>query len=239
MLDKEITFDRFIRWAIVGGVIIASLLVLNYLSAVLLPFFIAWVMAYLTYPLVTFIQYRMHVKIRAISILIAMFMVIAILSGVIYLIIPPMIEQFGQFSSLAMGYLHQAAHIKSIPDAVTQWVNDNSNEIERYLKSPDFSTSIKAAMPKLFQFIGQTWNVVMSIAASCITLLCSSYFSTTNISPKTGLRYSRNPRIPSGRSLPLTLEKHSTTMCVVSASWLSPWEYYSASASPSSISLWL
>lgn len=171
MLDKEITFDRFIRWAIVGGVIIASLLVLNYLSAVLLPFFIAWVMAYLTYPLVTFIQYRMHVKIRAVSILIAMFMVIAILSGVIYLIIPPMIEQFGQFSSLATGYLHQAAHIKSIPDAVTQWVNDNSNEIERYLKSPDFSTSIKAAMPKLFHFIGQTWNVVMSIAASCITLL--------------------------------------------------------------------
>ena len=171
MLDKEITFDRFIRWAIIGGVIIATLLVLNYLSAVLQPFFIAWVLAYLTYPLVTFIQYRMHVRIRAVSILIAMFLVIAILSGVIYLIIPPMIEQFGQFSTLAMGYVHQAAHIKSIPEAVTQWVNENSNEIERYLKSPDFSTSIKEAMPKLFQFIGQTWNVVMSIAASCITLL--------------------------------------------------------------------
>lgn len=171
MLDQKITFDRFIRWAIICGITILALLVLNYLSAVLLPFFIAWVMAYLMYPVVTFIEKRLHIRVRAVSIILAMLTVIAILSGVIYLIIPPMIEQFATFTRLATSYLHQAAHIDSIPEAVTKWVNENSLEIEKFLKSDDFTTTLKDAMPKVFSFIGHTWSVVMSIAASCIVLL--------------------------------------------------------------------
>ena len=171
VLEKKITFDRFIRWIVIGGIVILSLFVLNYLSAVLLPFFIAWVLAYLMYPVVIFIEKRLHVKVRAISIIIAMLAVIAILSGVIYLIIPPMIEQFSTFTRLATTYLHQAAHIDNIPEAVTAWVNNHSAEIEKYLKSDDFSQTLKDTMPKVFSFIGQTWSVVVSIAASCIVLL--------------------------------------------------------------------
>ncbi|MBO4483458.1 MAG: AI-2E family transporter [Prevotella sp.] len=171
MLEKKITFDRFIRWIVIGGIVILSLFVLNYLSAVLLPFFIAWVLAYLMYPLVIFIEKRLHVKVRAISIILAMLAVIAMLSGVIYLIIPPMIEQFSTFTRLATTYLHQAAHIDNIPEAVTTWVNNHSTEIEKYLKSDDFSQTLKDTMPKVFSFIGHTWSVVVSIAASCIVLL--------------------------------------------------------------------
>lgn len=171
MLEKKITFDRFIRWIVIGGIILLSLFVLNYLSAVLLPFFIAWVLAYLMYPVVIFIEKRLHVKVRAISIILAMLTAIAVLSGVIYLIIPPMIEQFATFTRLATTYLHQAAHIDNIPETITAWINNHSTEIEKYLKSDDFSDTLKEAMPKVFSFIGHTWSVVMSIAASCIILL--------------------------------------------------------------------
>ena len=171
MLEKKITFDRFIRWIVIGGIIFLSLFVLNYLSAVLLPFFIAWVMAYLMYPVVIFFEKRLHIKVRAISIILAMLTAIAVLSGVIYLIIPPMIEQFSTFTRLATTYLHQAAHIDNIPETITAWINNHSTEIEKYLKSDDFSDTLKEAMPKVFSFIGHTWSVVMSIAASCIILL--------------------------------------------------------------------
>ena len=171
MLEKKITFDRFIRWVVIGGIIFLSLFILNYLSAVLLPFFIAWVMAYLMYPVVIFFEKRLHVKVRAVSIILALLTVIAVLSGVIYLIIPPMIEQFSTFTRLATTYLHQVAHIDSIPEAVATWVNDHYTEIEKYLKSDDFSATIKEAMPKVFSFIGHTWSVLVSIVASCIVLL--------------------------------------------------------------------
>ena len=46
--QKKITFDSFIRGVLSGVVIIAILYLLNRLSGVLLPFFIAWLIAYLT-----------------------------------------------------------------------------------------------------------------------------------------------------------------------------------------------
>lgn len=171
MLEQKITFDRFIRWAMIGMIVVAVVFFVNFLSKVLLPFFIAWVLAYLMYPVVTFVQYRMHVKVRAISIIISMLAVIAVVSGVVYLIIPPMIEQFGQFTKLATGYVHQAAKIDSIPEAVTSWVNDNSDSIESFLMSEDFTSAVKDTMPQVFSVLGKTWNVLMSIAASCIMLL--------------------------------------------------------------------
>ena len=64
MERKKITFDSFIRGIIVGAVILGILMLLNRLSSVLLPFFIAWVIAYLVYPLVTFFQYKLRMKNR-------------------------------------------------------------------------------------------------------------------------------------------------------------------------------
>ena len=71
-MSKEITFDKFIRWAGIVTLVIAVLYITNYLSEVLLPFFIAWFFAYLLYPVVKFIENKLHVKVRAISILLAM-----------------------------------------------------------------------------------------------------------------------------------------------------------------------
>ena len=60
MLEKEITFDRFIRWLIVIAGIGLTLYILHRLSSVLLPFFIAWFFAYMIYPAVKFFQYKLH-----------------------------------------------------------------------------------------------------------------------------------------------------------------------------------
>mgnify|MGYP006996844109 CR=1 FL=1 len=47
MLQKKITFDSFIRGILSGIVIIGILYLVNRLSGVLLPFFVAWLIAYL------------------------------------------------------------------------------------------------------------------------------------------------------------------------------------------------
>ena len=45
IIEEKITFDRFIRWMLTAVVVIAVLLLMNYLSSVLLPFFVAWLLA--------------------------------------------------------------------------------------------------------------------------------------------------------------------------------------------------
>ena len=49
MLQKKITFDSFIRGILTAVVIIGILYLVNQLSGVLLPFFVAWLIAYLIY----------------------------------------------------------------------------------------------------------------------------------------------------------------------------------------------
>lgn len=171
MIQGQITFDRAMRWVVVVIAIAAAYFVLHYLSKVLLPFFIAWLFAYLLYPVVCFIQYRMKVKVRAVSIVIAMLLVAGVLTGVGWLIIPPLVEQFGRFTGLATRYLHHVTHIPDFPEAVRWWLTENSAEIETYLTSEKFSETLREAMPAVFNMMGKTVNVMISIGASCITLL--------------------------------------------------------------------
>ena len=124
-MKQTITFDKFIRWALIALAVITVGFIINALSGALLPFFIAWLLAYLLYPIVKFVQYKLHVP----------------------------------------------GHANNISAMVQRWVMENQFEIEKFLKSPDFTNAIKTAMPKLFSVIGQTASIVISVIASCITLL--------------------------------------------------------------------
>ena len=170
-MSKEITFDKFIRWAGIVTLVIAVLYITNYLSDVLLPFFIAWFFAYLLYPVVKFIENKLHVKVRAISILLAMGAAIAIVGGVIWLIIPPMIDQFDKLGEVLTRWVHQTTHTNNLTMLIKEWLQDNQSTIERFLKSKDFSDALKTTMPKVFSVVSQTATVLMSIVASMITLL--------------------------------------------------------------------
>ena len=170
-MNKEITFDKFIRWAGIVTLVIAVLYITNYLSEVLLPFFIAWFFAYLLYPVVKFIENKLHVKVRTISILLAMGAAIAIVGGVIWLIIPPMIDQFDKLGEVLTRWVHQTTHTNNLTMLIKEWLQDNQTTIERFLKSKDFSDALKTTMPKVFSVVSQTATVLMSIVASMITLL--------------------------------------------------------------------
>ncbi len=171
MLEEKITFDKFVRWMLIAILVIAVLYSINYLSGALLPFIIAWLFAYLLYPLVKFIQYKLKVRVRAIAIIIALLIVIGVIGGMIYFIIPPMIEQFQKLYEVFMRWLQQTTHTNDLSLIVKRWVMDNQHEIERFFKSKDFSDILKSGMPKVFSVLGQTASVIISIVASCITLL--------------------------------------------------------------------
>ena len=171
MLEKDITFDRFVR--ILGCVLLVGgvLYTVNYLSSVLLPFFIAWLLAYLLYPMVKFVQYKMHVPTRALSIIVTLIFVLAVIGGVFYLIIPPMLEQFEKLGDVASQYIRQSTNGESFQAVVQQWLHENKEAIESVFKRKDVTDAIKSAMPKLFNMLGETANIIISIVASLITLL--------------------------------------------------------------------
>lgn len=108
---------------------------------------------------------------RVLSIVVSLLFLIAVIGGVFYLIIPPMIEQFDKMSEVLSNYLHEKTHINNFPVAIQQWINDNKESIHEFFKQEDVTEAIKTAMPKLFSVIGKTASVLLSIGASLITLL--------------------------------------------------------------------
>ena len=170
-MPKEITFDRFIRWVGIGAIVLAVFLLVDYLSSVLLPFFIAWLFAYLLYPMVKFVENKLHVRVRALSIIITMIVVFAVIGGMLYFIIPPMIEQFQRLYVILTHWVHGAAHTNNISGWISNWLIHNQHTVEHFFKSPDFTNILKNVAPKVFSVVSQTASIVMSIVASLITLL--------------------------------------------------------------------
>lgn len=170
-MRQEITFDKFIRWTLTAGAILAVFFIVKKLSSVLLPFFIAWFLAYLLYPIVKFVQYKMHVPTRALSIIVTLIFVSAIIGGVIYLIIPPMIDQFDKLGGILTRYIQQTTHTSNIGENIRQWIAENKEAITEFFRSKDFTETLKTTMPKVFNVLGQTASIIISIVASCITLL--------------------------------------------------------------------
>lgn len=171
MIEGKITFDRLARWLIVALISISVILLLKRLSSVLLPFFIGWFIAYLLYPVVKFVQHRMHVSSRVLAIIITFFFVAIIVAAVFYFIIPPMISQFERLGPLIVKYLNQQSVTGDFSATIRDWLNEHRDRLMEFLSSSDFIDALKTALPKVFSVLGQTASVAISIFASFITLL--------------------------------------------------------------------
>ena len=109
MERKKITFDSFIRGSIGCVLVVGILMLVERLSGVLLPFFIAWLIAYMVYPLVKFFQYKLRLKSRIISIFCSLFLITVIGVTLFYLLVPPMISEIGRMNDLLVTYLTNGA----------------------------------------------------------------------------------------------------------------------------------
>ena len=100
----KFTFDNVVRGLLTAAVVVGVVMLLNRLSGVLLPFFVAWLVAYLLFPLVKFFQYKCRLKFRIVGIICAMLTVALILTGFFLLVISQVIHC--KLRSLTIVYCH-------------------------------------------------------------------------------------------------------------------------------------
>lgn len=175
MFEKKITFDSFIRGIIILALIIGVLYLLNILSGVLLPFFLAWIIAYLIYPLVCFFQYKLRLKSRILSIFCTLLVVGSIVITAFMLLIPPMIDEFGKLKDLLVLYfINGNGHTDSIPEAVNHFVREYVDMrwiYQNIFSEENLVNTIKETVPRLWNILSGSLNLVFNILASFIILL--------------------------------------------------------------------
>ena len=161
----QITFDSFIRGAIGVLILVGIVMLLNRLSNVLVPFFLAWLIAYILFPLVKFFQYRCRMKYRVLGILSAFIVTGLVLTIVFMLMIPPMVEESLRVKDLLIAYVTNNETVGNIPKMIQEYVRDHlsAEQIQAIVTQNGFLDGIKATLPKLWDIITQSINIVSSV----------------------------------------------------------------------------
>lgn len=171
--NKKITFDSFIRGVIGIAVLIGIIWLLGRLSAVLLPFFLAWLIAYLLFPLVKFYQYRCKLRYRIVGILCTFLTVGLVLTGLFWLMIPPIVEEAGRVKDLLVQYVTHDSVMNNIPQQIEDFIHENlsAEDVKSLITQEGFIDSIKQAVPKVWNVISQSLGVLSSVVSLTMVII--------------------------------------------------------------------
>ena len=173
MERKKITFDSFIRAVILGAIIIGVLMLLKRLSGVLLPFFLAWLIAYLIYPLVSFFQHKLRLKNRIISIFCALLTLTVIGSVAFYLLVPPMIQEFLRVKDLLIEYFSTTHTASNVPTTLSEFIRQNIDLhiLEQMFSQENILDALKVTVPKLWSLLSESINLLFGFFTVFLILL--------------------------------------------------------------------
>ena len=173
MLEKEITFDRFVRGLLVAAAVAAGVWLLRYLSGVLIPFFVGWLIAYLLYPIVAFFQYKCHLRSRILSIIVTMILVLAALTGLVVLVVPPTISEGSRLVGLLADMAREQMGNSAIADQLTAFAQKDlvSDRMHELMSLDSVSEAVSAVFAYVWEMISGTFGILMGVLGSMIVFL--------------------------------------------------------------------
>ena len=173
MTDNEISVGRFLRIVLILITIGILYFVLDSLSTVLLPFFVAWLIAYLLYPMVCFFQYKARLKYRMLAIVASLIVVLAAIAGVFLLIIPSIIDEFTTFKGVAISFFAEQAMNPTIPSLAADYIRELGKEqgVVQLLQNDGVQNILAETWVRIQHLFMGTINIVTQLAASFIVIL--------------------------------------------------------------------
>lgn len=172
-MKKEITFDRFIRSIVAIAIIALTYILLSKLSNVLTPFFIAWLIAYILYPIVCFFQYKCRLKYRALSITVTLLLIIGLLIGSLYLIIPPVTDEIVRLKDIIINYVNTKTEQGTVTYEIEQYIKKNINieELSKSMTFTDITAFFEERVPQLFNILSSSISAIIGVVCSLMAII--------------------------------------------------------------------
>ncbi len=174
MIERQpYTFDRVIR--ILFGVVIAvGLFYLIYvLRDALLPFLVAWIVAYMLNPLVVYNKRVFKLKGRVIAIALAFLEVLITLSLLGVLLLPSIFDEIGHMRQLMSDYVYNSSSIPFLPQAVHDFIRQNVDfsELSGLLSREQWLSIIENSFSGAWGVITGSVGEIVNIVSWLIVLL--------------------------------------------------------------------
>jgi predicted PurR-regulated permease PerM len=170
---KPYTFDKVIRMLIAGLVIAGLILFVRYLSNVLVPFFIAVLLAYLIDPLVNFVQTKIKVRHRGISVILSLLFLSLIITVVLWWLIPQFMGEMRKMAQLIKSYLQNTSYHDILPASVDEWLRDilAQQDLQKLLNSTDITETLKDISQPLLKVFSGSLSILFGTLGLLIVLL--------------------------------------------------------------------
>ena len=168
--SKPFTLDSTVRLFIVSFIAISIILLFRYLSPILLPFFVAWLFAYLLHPIVIHIQRKFRIKNRSIVVILLILFITSTIITLFYFLIPILIDEF----TILKDFLFNFAKGKIESNDTWQQVLQNffnSYDIPELLSQNGFLESVSAIFPHFGKVVSSSLNIIIGLFSAFVTLL--------------------------------------------------------------------
>lgn len=166
---RPYTFDRVVR-LIIGALIVCGLVwLLRRLSSVLLPFMVAWLIAYLLEPFVQRNRQMLHIKGRIVPILLTLFEVVMLLVVLCVLFLPSIFSEMHQVAELIREYASDNSKVPLIPPSVREFIatHVDFNKIYQGMNSQDW----KSLADFTTNFISGGFDIILGIVNWFLVIL--------------------------------------------------------------------
>ena len=173
LFNKPFTFDRVMR--IVFGIALISGLVylVTLLRDALLPFLIAWLLAYMMQPFVKFFQYKLRLRSRILSIMALFVSMVLIITLLVVMVVPSITEEADKTIELLRTHDPGEGHIPFIPQAWLDYLEANVDftQLMDYLNKENLLKATKQIAPQVWSFLSNTFSVLLSITMVFLIML--------------------------------------------------------------------
>lgn len=172
---KPFSFDRTAR--ITFGLLLVVLIFwgLDTLATILVPFGLAWIVAYLLMPVVYFLERRIKIKSRGLNIFIVLILLAGILGGIIALLIPSIVNESKKAWELIQFYDVGRVLLDLIPENLKSKseIFDNIENLLASINLQDFISSVQEVLSRSWDIVKSTLNYLSGLV---VILLFLAYF---------------------------------------------------------------
>ncbi len=168
-MQRPFTFDRVVRIVITIAFAAGAIWLITYLKSVLLPFLVAWLIAYILEPFVQYNKRLLRVKSRWLPITMTLFECGLLLVAVGVFVLPSIIDEIHQVAILVSHYADRSAEVPFIPASLHDYLKENIDFklISSRMTSQDWGTLFNT----IGSFIAGGYDIVMGIFSWFLVLL--------------------------------------------------------------------
>ena len=160
-VQKKYDLDRVVRLVLTVISVGIGIWLVNYLSPVLMPFVVGFILAYIIEPLVEWLIRKARIRSRGVAVVVALLIVIAVITGLLWLVIPYLIDEFGAMSKQLAAYAKSSFKVPYIPTEVNDFIQRKQQWMDLINKAASGAWSV----------VGGTMSVIFSIVSWFIVLL--------------------------------------------------------------------